>query len=367
MKKTVMSLSARVRIGLGVVVALSALAPVTALSPATVAAGGSCTGWKSQLVPPNTIRVFRRATGVVEVVPFRQYVITVAAKEWPGYLPTAVIKAGTVAVKQYGWFYALEGRHRSSYKTADGTCYDVRDTTADQLYKPEKARVTAKHPQAADETWDYSIRKGDRFFLTGYRVGEKGPCASNATGWKLFARTAIKCANELGYNWQQILRAYYDPDMHLLKSDGSIIGGDGSTIGNATLIGSTLQPGDAPKRFDERHAAFNYNGDWGRARDKHAHNRTLTHTDNGNAAVVFDMVGKSLEIIVRRGPQRGAFKVFVDGNLKETVDTRSETRKDQATVFSATWDEDARRTIRIEIVGTNDRPRVDLDAVVVGR
>ncbi len=105
----------------------------------------SCTGWQSTRIPPDTIRVFRKATGVVEVVPFPTYVATVMGKEWPGYLPIPLIEAGSVAVKQYGWYYAMEGRHRSSYVNESGECYDVRDTTSDQLYKPEKARVRAQH------------------------------------------------------------------------------------------------------------------------------------------------------------------------------------------------------------------------------
>ncbi len=239
--------SGRATKAIGVLFGLSLMIPMALTQASGVFAAGdnSCTGWQSTRIPPDTIRVFRRATGVVEVVPFPTYVATVMGKEWPGYLPIPVIEAGSVAVKQYGWYYAMEGRHRSSYVNESGECYDVRDTTSDQLYKPEKARVRAKHWAAIDVTWDFHLRKDGRQFLTSYRTGEKGPCAHDATGWKLFARSAIRCAEDLGYNWKQILHAYYGPNLQIVNRDGTVVGSDGQAIGDVSIIGSTLEPGRA--------------------------------------------------------------------------------------------------------------------------
>jgi hypothetical protein len=40
----------------------------------------------------------------------------------------------TVAVKQYGWYRAMSWRGKTA---PDGNCYDVVDSTLDQLYEPE--------------------------------------------------------------------------------------------------------------------------------------------------------------------------------------------------------------------------------------
>jgi hypothetical protein len=352
---------------LGVLVGLSFLMPVAAMQPQAVAAKGSCTGWQSKLVPPDTIRVYRRATGVVEVVPFPTYVVTVAAKEWPGYLPLPVIEAGTLAVKQYGWFYAMEGHHRSSYVTDSGECYDVRDTTADQLYKPAKANITSKHHAALDKTWDFSLRKNFKWFLTGYRTGNKGPCASDATGWKLFARTATRCANDLGYDWLQILDAYYSPNLQIVRSDGTILGVDGQPIGDLGIIGSTLPADGSTTRFDERVEAVELNGDWQRAKKKSAYKHTLTYSSDQSASMDFQVAGTGLEIIGRKGPKRGRLKVFVDGDLKETVDTYASSGKNQQVLVSWQWSTDKVRDIRLELDGPSSRPRVDIDAIAVTR
>ena len=357
----------RVARAMGVLLGFAILFPVAAAQPAPVRAGGSCTGWQSTRVPPDSIRVYRRATGVVEVVPFQTYVVTVMGKEWPGYLPLAVIEAGSVAVKQYGWFYAMEGRHRSSYVTEGGECYDVRDTTSDQLYKPEKARIVNKHHAALEVTWDYSLRKNDRQFLTGYRAGEKGECASDATGWKLFARTAVSCAEDLGYNWRQILNAYYGPGLDIVHRDGTIVDDQGSAIGDATVLGSALLPGSGPKTYDERHDAVAWHGDWQRSRSDAAFRTTLTSSTDRSATAEFRAAGRSLQLIGRKGPNRGRLRVYIDGDLKETVDLYATERKAQQVIFTWTWQEDQTRTVRLELDGPADRPRVDLDAIVVER
>ena len=97
---------------LGVLVGLALLAPTQAVAPQSVnaAASPACSGWNSTTRPPDWIRVLRVRTGRIESVEFRKYVVTVMGKEWPSYLPQAVVEAGAVAVKQYAWFHAMNPR-----------------------------------------------------------------------------------------------------------------------------------------------------------------------------------------------------------------------------------------------------------------
>jgi len=213
---------------LGRIVALMLVLPIaasfTVAEPAPVAAkaGPDCSSWSSLTNPPNTIRVLRRKSGRIETVNFRKYVVTVMGKEWPSYLPLPVVQAGAVAVKQYAWYHAVY-----SSRSADGRCFDVRDGTGDQLYKPSKARVRPDHYKALDSTWNVSLRKpGGRFFMTGYRRGDKVNCGRDATGYKLFARSATQCARK-GHGWQEILRTYYGPGL-------DIVGGGGTNGSSAT-------------------------------------------------------------------------------------------------------------------------------------
>ena len=222
--------------------AVSLLIPVAAGSPQSVQAAGSCTGWGSTTVPPNSIRVLRTATGAVETVDFRRYVLTVMGREWGPYLPIEMLKAGAQAVKQYAWYFTLEGRHRGGF--SDGRCYDVKDSTADQLYRPEGTTIYDKQRNAVDAMWGLSLHESGRFILTQYRTGQAVPCASDADGVRLFARSATRCANA-GWSAQRILQAYYGPNLNLTWSDTSATGSGavGAFSGTVSVPRSLLRSG----------------------------------------------------------------------------------------------------------------------------
>ena len=211
--------------GLGILIAVAVLVPMQTISAPAAAAGArpSCPGWTSTTRPPDYIRVLRRHSGQVDRVPFKTYVITVLGKEWPSYLPQAVIDAGAVAVKQYGWFHAM-GNGRVS---RSGQCYDVTDGVGDQLYKPGKSRIRQDHYTAVAATWGVRLLKNGSLFMTGYRTGSKGVCGHDATGWKLFARSATRCADR-GDSFLTILRIYYGP-VAVVSSSAANIAADGSS------------------------------------------------------------------------------------------------------------------------------------------
>ncbi|CAN5731850.1 hypothetical protein BH24CHL8_BH24CHL8_10660 [soil metagenome] len=194
--------------------ALAVLLPVFVPGTASpvAASGRSCTGWTSRTVPPETIRVLRRTGQVVEVG-FRRYVARVMVSgEWPDWLPYGTLVAGAFASKQYGWYYALAGNHRDGY-VKDGECYDVKDSTIDQLYA-HFGDPTERQKRARKAMWDLSLRREGRdgrkhFILTGYRsYGGSDLCGRDAHGWKLYATSAHDCG-DLGWSGEKILKRYY--------------------------------------------------------------------------------------------------------------------------------------------------------------
>ncbi len=210
---------------IAVTAGLAVLLPAQMINAPLVAARarpGACAGSANSMTnPPDYIRVLRNHSGLVDRVPFKNYVVTVMGKEWPGYLPHAVIQAGAVAVKQFAWFHAL-GSGRMSRK---GQCFDVTDGTGDQLYKPNRARVRQDHYAAVTATWSVRLLKHGSLFMTGYRTGNKGRCGHDRTGWKLYARSAIRCAQS-GKSFIDILRIYYGPV--------AVVNGGKGTRGNET-------------------------------------------------------------------------------------------------------------------------------------
>lgn len=198
------------------------MAPIAITSPAIVepAAAGSCTGWKSTTSPPKTIRVYRSAKGKVEVVDFRRYVEVVTAIEWPSYIPKAAIEVGAVAVKQWAWKRVLAGAHRRGYYTSGGNCFDVLDTSRDQLYKPERASVTRRIKSAVSNTWGITLWKRGNFISTGYRAGSSRRCGADANGSLLYAKSVIDCARR-GKTRTQIQFIYYGPRLRIRLADGT--------------------------------------------------------------------------------------------------------------------------------------------------
>ncbi len=118
-------------------------APITGTAQSVAAADGHCTDWKSTTNPPPSIAVYRVSEGRVERVDFKTYVIRVSSREW-NIDAAALRRAGVVAVKQYAWYHVLHYRGGKF----NGKCFDVKDTTADQLYASKSLSSDTQPDQA---------------------------------------------------------------------------------------------------------------------------------------------------------------------------------------------------------------------------
>ena len=171
------------------------------------AAAASCSGWTSELEPPTTIRVFRHLSGEVETVDFRAYTKNVLSREWIGSWTTEALRSGALAVKHYAWYQVLHWRGGTN---ADGTCFDVRDDTYDQVYDPARA-TWASAASAVDATWAARVLKNGRIFPTYYNAGAVGePCGANANGWRAYQWGTQACGL-VGMTAAQIVVEYYYP------------------------------------------------------------------------------------------------------------------------------------------------------------
>src|SRR6185437_543541 len=135
-------------------------------APAAVAAA-SCSNWSSEATPPPSIRVFRSLTGVVETVDFRAYVKNVLSREWIGSWTTESLRSGALAVKNYAWYQILHWR--GYVADATGDCFDVFDTTRDQVYDPAKTTWSSA-AAAVDATWSTLALKSGRIFPAYYNA-----------------------------------------------------------------------------------------------------------------------------------------------------------------------------------------------------
>ncbi|HKP54301.1 MAG TPA: SpoIID/LytB domain-containing protein [Chloroflexia bacterium] len=113
--------------------------------------------------PPATIRIYRTQTGVVEVVPFRDYLKHTLPNEWiPSWSPEA-LKAGAMAVKSYAWYWVARG----GKQVALGA--DLKDNVEDQVYDPNVSYASTD--AAVEATYNYSMLKNGAVFQAQYCAG----------------------------------------------------------------------------------------------------------------------------------------------------------------------------------------------------
>jgi hypothetical protein len=94
---------------------------------------------------------------------------------------------------------------------------------------------------------------------------------------------------------------------------------------------------------------------------------TTASTSVGGAVARYAFTGRSIAWVTTGGPDRGAVRIYVDGDYVATVDTRARSSIARFVAFSRTWSRVGTHTIRLVAVGTTSRPRVDLDAFEVLR
>ena len=199
------------------------------------------THWTDDLHPPTTIRVLRSSgpnKGQVETVNFWDYVAVVMRAEYStgANKPPLWMQVGSITVKQYGWYKTMFwGGGRVAYTVTDPVtglttttteCYDVKDGTADQIYKPQQTGPdgtvypgnipTTPIYNAMAQTWQVTMRKWvatkniSRIFLSGYRSGNANPCGGDATGFKIYQQSLRDCINK-NLTLEETLRAYFEP------------------------------------------------------------------------------------------------------------------------------------------------------------
>ena len=167
-----------------------------------------CTNWTSRDEPPPDIAVYQVREGRVDRVDFQLYVARVVSREW-NVKQVELRNAGTVAAKQYAWYHVLHWRGG----TYNGECFDVRDTTQDQLYAAKPAgQIPNGVWESVRTTWTWQVFRDGKFIMTGYRRGDDVRCAKDA-GHRLYARSALNCVEQRHWDAERLLEVYYTADL----------------------------------------------------------------------------------------------------------------------------------------------------------
>jgi peptidoglycan hydrolase-like amidase len=150
---------------------------------------------------PSTILVYRVGLRRVDRVAFKTYVKNVLPNEWVSSWPAASLNAGAVAVKSHGWYWALH----STRRTPGGSCYDVRDDTGSQVYRPSSA--VASTSAAVDRTWGTRMTRSGNILQAQYCSTTTACGAWVAGNW--MSQTGSRDQARAGRGYRTILRSYY--------------------------------------------------------------------------------------------------------------------------------------------------------------
>jgi spore germination protein YaaH len=114
-------------------------------------------------------------------------------------------------------------------------------------------------------------------------------------------------------------------------------------------------------------ASVTYGGTWHVGESSHYSASYDRFSFAAGASVKYTFTGRSIAWVATRGPDRGVVRVYLDGTLVATVDTRASTPGFRYVAWSRTWASSGTHTLKLVVVGTAGRSRVDIDAFEILR
>ena len=152
-----------------------------------------CTDWKSQISPPDVIRVLRTNSGVVEEIPFKLYVYrTHVAEFYTEYKASpysdALLGVGAIAIKQNAWTWTMKrpSGERNWWAVSNTTATQqewVRGDLADDgSLNGTFGRTNSTNAKRADENFKIRVAMRIRFGADLLDDGIGGLVRNDATG-----------------------------------------------------------------------------------------------------------------------------------------------------------------------------------------
>jgi len=117
----------------------------------------------------------------------------------------------------------------------------------------------------------------------------------------------------------------------------------------------------------QTYAGLSWKGTWKSATVAQCSGGSVRYATAAGASAAYSFTGRSIAWVTTLGPDRGAARVYVDGILVTTIDLHATTLAYRRVAFAKAWSTTGAHSLRIVVVGTAGRPRVDVDAFEVIR
>jgi hypothetical protein len=123
----------------------------------------------------------------------------------------------------------------------------------------------------------------------------------------------------------------------------------------------------APRLTQQTSAAVRWRGPWYGTSSTSYTGGSAKYSNVAGASVAYTFTGRSIALVTTVARTRGKVKVYVNGIYQATVDLYRSSTQYRVLAWQKTWSTSASRTIKLVVVGTSGRHRVDLDGFVVVR
>jgi spore germination protein YaaH len=110
-----------------------------------------------------------------------------------------------------------------------------------------------------------------------------------------------------------------------------------------------------------------YGAGWHTATSSHDLGGAVRYAATHGAAVSYTFSGRGIAFVTTLAPSRGQVNVWVDGDYATTLDLSSPITTYRWVAWQQRWSSSGTHTVRLVVLGTAGRPRVDVDAFVVLR
>ena len=129
----------------------------------------------------------------------------------------------------------------------------------------------------------------------------------------------------------------------------------------AWATGRTL----SPRLVQQSSSAVKYAGTWRSTSGTAYSGGSARYAKAARASARYTFTGRSIALVTTMAPTRGKVKIYVNGAHVATVNLYATTAKYRVLAWQKTWSASGTRTVKLVVVGTSGRPRVDLDAFAV--
>jgi len=122
-----------------------------------------------------------------------------------------------------------------------------------------------------------------------------------------------------------------------------------------------------PALVQQTASALRWRGTWRGATSTAYSGGSVRRATSAGARVAYTFTGRAIAFVTTLAPRRGQVRVYLDGSYITTLDLWAPSYSARAVAFSKAWSARGTHTIKLVVVGTAGRPRVDVDAFEVIR